>query len=58
MFFIILVNVISLTLNYNNNIQDDTSNLMDDICLGIYISEFIIKILALGINNYFIEEWN
>lgn len=32
-------------------------DLIDNIFLGLYILEFIIKIIALGIKDYFDDSW-
>ena len=32
-------------------------DLMDNIFLGVYILEFVIKIVALGIKDYFDDSW-
>lgn len=41
--------------------DDDTIaifDIMDDYCLYFYILEFVIKIIGLGIEKYWEDDWN
>ena len=58
MFIILLFNTIVILCSYFTSDYTDTYDLIDSICLYFYISEFLIKIIGLGIIKYFNDNWN
>lgn len=59
-FTILIINIIIIIVNMT--LVDPQTNeildVIDNCCLGIYIIEFLIKIIGLGIARYFEDSWN
>ena len=59
MIFITLINCVLILIAFFIADESTLANfdLIDNIFLGIYIFECLVKIVALGIKNYFDDSW-
>jgi len=59
-YFCIIGNTVILSMNYEGSYEEYNKilGIFNYVFTGVYIVEFLIKILALGIRNYFKRFWN
>lgn len=59
MFFITICNCTTViaSLFVSDSMALDAFEILDKIYLSIYIAEFLMKVIALGVEDYFDDDW-